>query len=655
MIEQSTVFLPVFLPIFLFDDVRVEPQTFKILKAGSAVPLEPKAFNVLLFLIENRGRLIEKGEILDAIWKETNVTENALTREITKLRKALGDDPKAAKYIQTVHTRGYRFIAAVEVKNGQTTNGSGEKKALVAEERENGFHEAALIVTASPIAVAKEAKPKHGGWRLFSPKALALVGGLGVFFIGAVFFWKTSSETKRPETNNAISSLAVLPFKSLGTGGGDAYLGVEIADALITKLSNSTRLAVRPTTSVLSYTESNQDLAEIGRALKVDYVLSGRIQRPDNHVTVQLVRIRDGAALQTTTFDEKFTDIFQIEDALSAKILNALMVTLHSEEQMRLRKRYTESPQAYEAFLKAHYFMNKATREEIDTGIEYFQQAIALDPKYALAYAGLADCYHRLGNYGVAPADFVPQSRTAIMKALELDDTVAYAHSILGRMAYQYDWDFPKADREYKRARQLQPTLVHQWYASYLLALNRAPEAEIEYRKFADFLPFLPGNFGLAQYFYFMRQDDHAVDLVRKKLEVNPNHPPLRQMLGLIYEQQSRTDEAIAEFQKAIELSHGNYGLGSLGHLYATLGRRSDAQKTLQSLTQQSKQAYVSPYETALVYAGLGQKEKALESLEKAYAERSLPAPFLRFDPRLSHLRKEPSFQDFARSIGLPF
>ncbi len=575
MIEQSTAFRPGLLPIFLFDDVRVEPQTFKLLKAGHAVPLEPKAFNVLLFLIENRGRLIEKGEILDAIWKETHVTENALTREITKLRKALGDDPKAAKYIQTVHTRGYRFIAEVEVENGQATNGSGEKKAVLAEEQENGFQKVAPFVARPPIVAAKEAKPKHGVWRLLSPKALALIGGIGLFLIGAVSLWKTSSETKRPQINNVINSLAVLPFKSLSAGGGDEYLGVEIADALITKLSNSTRLVIRPTTTVLPYTESNQDLAEIGRALKVDYVLSGKIQRPDNHMTVQLVRIRDGVSLQTATFDEQFTDIFQIEDSLSAKVMSALMVTLDSEEQMQWRKRYTESPQAYEAFLKAHYFMNKATKEGIDKGLEHFQQAIALDPKYALAYAGLADCYHKLGNHGVAPAAFVPQSRTAIMKALELDDTVAYAHSILGRMAYQYDWDFPKADREYKRARQLQPTLVHQWYASYLLALNRTPEAEIEYRKFEDFLPFLPGNFGLAQYFYFMRQDDHAVDLVRKKLEMNPNYPPLHQMLGLIYEQQGRTDEAIAEFQKAIELSHGNYGLGSLGHLYATLGEEA--------------------------------------------------------------------------------
>jgi len=651
MTEQSTVFLP----IFLFDDVRVEPQTFKILKAGSAVPLEPKAFNVLLFLIENRGRLIEKGELLDAIWKETNVTENALTREITKLRKTLGDDPKAAKYIQTVHTRGYRFIAEVEVKNGQAANGNGEKKALVAEERENSSVVAMPAVTASPIADPKVIEPQHGLWRSLSPRALALIGGLSVLFIGAMFLWKISGETKRAETTGVVNSLAVLPFKSLSTGGGEEYLGVEIADALITKLSHSTWLAVRPTTSVMNYADSTKNPVDIGRALKVDYVLSGKIQRPDNHVTVQLVRVHDGASLQTATFDEKFTDIFQLEDSLSIKVLNALLVTLDHEEQMRMRKRFTENPQAYEAFLKAHYFMNKATREDNDKALEYFQQAITLDPKYAMAYAGLADGYHRLERYGVHPAEFVPKSRAALIKALELDETVAYAHSILGRMAYQYDWDFPRADREYKRARQLQPTLVHQWYASYLLALNRVPEAEIEYKKFTDLLPFLPANVAFAQYFYFMRQYDRAVDIVRKKIEMNPSLPALHQMLGLVYEQQGRADEAMAEFQKAIELSQGNYGLGSLGHLHATLGRGSEAQKVLQSLVQQSKRAYVSPYETALVYAGLGQKDKALESLQKAYAERSLSAPSLRFDPRLTDLRKEPSFHDFARSIGLAF
>jgi tetratricopeptide (TPR) repeat protein len=270
-----------------------------------------------------------------------------------------------------------------------------------------------------------------------------------------------------------------------------------------------------------------------------------------------------------------------------------------------------------------------------------------------MAYAGLSDSYMRLGRSGKAPADYVPKSRAAVMKALELDETVAYAHSMLGRIAYQYDWDFPRAEREYARARELQPKLVHAWYGTYLLTMNRVAEAEAEQQKFEAFLPFAAG-IGLTQHFYLTGQYDRAVDLINRKLESNPNFAPLHEWLGLAYEQQGRAPQAIEEFQKTIALSNGVEGLGSLGHVYAISGKKEEAQRILQKIDELGRRLYLSPYQKAVVYAGLGESDKALAELEKAYNERSLSPVTLRFDPRLNVLRSEPRFRDFIRHVGLP-
>jgi tetratricopeptide (TPR) repeat protein len=306
--------------------------------------------------------------------------------------------------------------------------------------------------------------------------------------------------------------------------------------------------------------------------------------------------VRDAAPLQTVSFNEKFTNIFQAEDSLSAQLLRALSVTLYNEEKRRFGRRFTQNAAAYQAFLNAHYFMNLATKDGTNKGIASFQQAIAIDPDYAMAYAGMGDCYLRLFRFGTAPGEFVPQGRAAETKAIELDNTVAYAHSLLGYIAFQYDWDFPRAEREYKIARGFDPALVHQWYGFYLLARNRVPEADSEFKKFNDFLPSLVSASAFyGQYFYFRRQNGLAVDQLNKTVAMQPDYPPAHEFLGMVYEQEGRTNEAITEIQKAIDLSGGEYGLGSLGHVYATAGRHNDARNMLQSIAEQSSRTYVSP------------------------------------------------------------
>lgn len=634
--------------VFLFDDVRVEPSKFQVFKAGNAVQIEPKTFSLLLFLIENRGRLVEKDEILNTVWKGTFVTENALAREITKLRKTLRDDPKAARYIQTVHTRGYRFIAEVQHSNGAAEVDTKEDIPVAAEEVQSDFPLRGRV-NSVPTAIPESGRRKSP---LLSRKAAA-VNAVLVILLTAGLLWKQHARLTPPPQARPIFSVGVLPFKISGGGQNDEYLGVEIADSLTNRLSSSKNLSVVPVTTVLHFAGSNQDPKAVGRALNVDFVLYGEIDRAKQHVTTQLIRVRDGVSLLTGNYDEKFNDIFELEDSVSAKVLANLVVTVDHEEMQRLRTRYTENQKAYEAFLMAHYLMSKATKEDELKSIEQFQQAIALDPKYAMAYAGLSDAYMRLGTYGVAPAEFLPPSRAAAMKALELDETVAYAHSMLGRIAYQYDWDFARAGREFARTRELDPKLTHAWFGSYLLVLRRVNEAEAEQQRFEDFLPYIIGTRQI-QHFYFTRQYDRAIDVLNRKLEAKPTFAPLHEWLGLVYEQQGRTSEAIEEFQKAITLSQGIDGVGALGHIYAVSGRVRDAENSLRMLDDLTKKIYVSPYEMAVIYAGLGKQDRALKLIEKAYRERSLLALSVQFDPRLNKLREDLRFQDFMRRTGIP-
>ena len=631
---------------FLFDDIRVEPATFRAFKAGQGIQLEPKALRLLLFLIENRGRLIEKEEILNTIWSGTYVTENALTREIGKLRKLLGDDPKAPKYIQTVHTRGYRFIAELDEASSEESPVIAQAQDGEALARPESFLAPAPAISAAIPPESTTAKRAHS-YRAMTT-AITIVIALGV--ISAIVAWKRRSTIISPPAL-AANSVAVLPFKT--SVPDEEYLGVEIADTLITRLSYGTKLSVSPITAALHYGRMNQDPRTIGSLMKVDYVLYGEIDRTGQRMSTHLVRVQDGVALLDETYDEKFDDIFRLEDSLSAKVLNSLLVTLDHEEKQGLQKRYTENQQAYETFLKAHFFMNKVTRPDTERSIALFRQAIDLDPKYAMAYAGLSDSYMRLGRYGDPPADFLPKSRAAVMKALELDERVPYAHSMLGRIAYQYDWDFSRAEREYARARELDPKLTHAWFGSLLLILNRANEAETEQRKFEQFLPFNPST-SLAQHFYFTGQYDRAVDNLNGKLAASLDTAPLHEWLGLAYEQQSRSQEAIEEFQKAISLSNGVDGLGSLGHLYAMSGKKDEAQKILQKIDEVGKLLYVSPYQKAVIYAALGKTDQALAEIAKAYNQRSLLPTSLRFDRRLNELRGDPRFQDFLRQTGMP-
>jgi DNA-binding winged helix-turn-helix (wHTH) protein/TolB-like protein/Tfp pilus assembly protein PilF len=655
---------------FEFDSFRVDAARRVLWRTDESVPLPPKVFETLLVLLRNSGRVVSKDELMSAVWPDTIVEENNLTQNVSAIRKALGERRDEHRYVVTVPGRGYSFVAEVRQMshlNGDS-NGNGDGDG-------NGHRLAATHATvdaearmATETDAAAETETLRGGRAVRAVsrhgRAQVWAGGLLLLSVAlsaaALLVWpqlRGRTGAGRGGAARPIKSIAVLPFRTLGPGPDGEYAGAGMADALITKLSNNRQVAVRPTGAVLRYVGAAFDPLDAGRELGVDALLDGRVQQAGGRVrvTAQLVRVSDGAPVWAGTFDEKLTDVFALQDSISEQLLESLKVTLNREERDLLRRRFTSSVEAAEANAKGHYFMNKGTREGLNKSIEYFEKAVALDPDYALAYAGMGDSYTRLTNHGVAPDRSILKAREVLLKAVAADDTVAYAHSILGRIAFNCAWDFEEAEREYRQARALDPSMVHQWYAFHLLLAGRTAEADAAITGFAQYQPLLLGSYnGYARYLYFKREYDAALEQVSRTLEMDSDFAAAHEMLGMIYEQKGMRAEAVAEFKKAVELSGGRVGLAALGHAYAASGEKVMAEKSLRELAARAERGYVSPYEAALVYAGLGEHDEAVARMEKALAEGSLRPADARFDPRLDALRAEPKFQDFARRHRLP-
>jgi tetratricopeptide (TPR) repeat protein len=376
-------------------------------------------------------------------------------------------------------------------------------------------------------------------------------------------------------------------------------------------------------------------------------------------ISTELVDTRDNSHLWGEQYNRRVTDLLAIQDEIVKQISGKLRLRLSGDDQRRLTKRYTENTEAYQLYLKGLYYWNKRTEESLKKGSEYFQQAIDIDPNYALAYSGLADSASGLSWYGfVAPQKGLVIAKPAALKALEVDDTLAEAHASLLLLRYELDWDWPAAEAEFRRATGLNPRYAnaHHWYADYLSAMGRHDEAVLEAKRAQELDPLsLIINTWLGRRFYLARQYDRAIEQCRKTIDMDPSFLPAHLHLGLGYEQKKMYKEAIAEFQTAISLSDGSpIYVAAVGHAYATEGRKSEALKVLDQLKELSKRRYVSAYWIAQIYAALGEKEQAFEWLRKAYEERSVWMVYLKVDPGLDPLRSDPRFQELVRRMNFP-
>ncbi len=628
--------------LYEFGAFQLDPSERLLLGAGHPIPITPKAFDLLVVLVERAGHLVDKEELLKAVWPGSFVEEGNLAVTVSALRKALNDDRGQHRYIETVSKRGYRFVADVK-EIGEPERPTGTQPTIEALGADRSRPQLEVATKASPVSLTQ--KPLR--WRFFAATALGLVALL----VALRAIPRHGGVASEGTENQAIHSLAVLPFQTLGARSSDQYLGLGMADALITRLGNTGKIIVRPTSAIQKYAEKQLSPQAAGQEQGVDAVLDGRIQQEADHVrlTVQLIRVRDGVQLWGETFDREFKNIFALEDSLSERVAQSIRLKLTGEETRRFTKRSTERPDAYEAYVKGRYFWNKRTDKGLKKGLEYFRQAIAIDPSFADAYVGVADSYSMLGLYAILPPkEAFPAAKEAAKRALGMDDGLAAAHATLGFIHFYFDWNSSDAISEFRRALADNPNyaMAHSWYGENLAALGRFQEAAAEAQIALEDDPLsliIGSNAGWT--LSLAGKGDQAIEILKKAIEIDPSFPRTHYRLGRAYEQKKLYSMAISELQQAVNLSGGDSCYkGSLGHAYAVSGKADQARQVLQDLESRTRLAYTPAYAIALIYAGLGENDHSIKWLQRAFDDRSTSIAFLKLDPELTGLHGDPRF-----------
>ncbi len=637
--------------LYEFGPFRIDTGQRLLIRNEKVVAVTPKVFDTLLVLVERAGRVVEKSELMNALWPDTFVEESNLTFNISTLRKTLGKNSEDGQYIETIPGRGYRFVATIREV---TTEPAGS--AVVEDNR----LQAATKERKKMGQTTRETSGlrKRPWWKVYQ-KSLWIFLVLCGLVIGFAFTWIWQAQTRAQEAVR-IGSIAVLPLKQLGTEKDQDYLGAGIADSLIIRLNKLGKFAVRPTSSVLKYAAPGQDPKLAGRELKVDAVLDGRFQRMADkiRVTLQLLRISDGATLWADEFEENFSNIFTMQDSIAEKMVKTLSLELSGEEKTRLAKRYTENPEAYQLYLRGRYFWNKRTGESIKKSISYFNQAITKDPNYALAYDGLADAYYILGAYGALPTkEFTSKAKAAALRALQTDATLSQALTTLAAITSSYDWDWLEADRQFKRAFESNPNYAtaHQWYAEHLARTGHLQEAIAEARRAEELDPASPLTSGIVgTTLYRSRQYGPAIEQLEKTLDMDPDFASTHLHLGMAYAQTRKYEKTLAHFERLGSLWRSNPQLlAVLGYGCALAGERGRAEQILDGLNDLSKREYVSPLGIALIYIGLDEKDQAFSWIERAYEDRVFWLGYLKVEPFFDPLRSDPRFAGLLKRMGL--
>lgn len=479
---------------------------------------------------------------------------------------------------------------------------------------------------------------------------------------------RNTQVVRRARSRARLDSLAILPLINLSGDPETDYLSDGITESLINNLSRLPKLRVMARSTVFRYkTRTTSGLRAdepdpilVGRDLNVRAVLIGRIIQRDDNVIIkaELVDTSDGSHLWGGQVNRKMNAIFNIEEEIAKEISEHLRLKLTGAQKKRLTRRYTENTEAYQLYLKGRYHWNKRTQEGIKKGAEYFEQAITLDGNYALAYAGLADCYNLLSSYSAMPprTAFLRAKATA-MKALKLDENLAEARASLAHIRFWYEWDWPNTEREFKQSIELNPgyATAHLWYSLYLAAVDRMAEAIDEIKRAQELDPLsLVINFNVARVLYFARKFDEAAEQCLKALEMYPNFPVGHRRLGQIYEQKGMYAEAIKELEKALALAEEDTETMSvMAHVYAAWGRKTDAEVSLEVLNELSKRLYVSPYSIARIHMGLGQRDEAFAWLEKTYQERHGILVYLKVECAFDDIRDDPRYFDLLQRMNL--
>jgi TolB-like protein/DNA-binding winged helix-turn-helix (wHTH) protein/tetratricopeptide (TPR) repeat protein len=664
-----------------FGPFQLVPEERLLRCNGGAVALSPKDMDLLLVLVESRGRLLQKDELMKHLWPESFVEEANLSHHVFMVRKALNDHEDGVIYIETVPKHGYRFVvpvrqvreeeeAATIARRQSSSSGDGhaDENLLQIPDRLTSDSERKLGISSKPASQETLANQESLARRrrLTGTVALSLLAVLLAAL--AMTFIPTQgrrwgSQKQRLTTLPAIQSLAVLPLANLTGDPEQEYFVDGMTEALISQLGKIGALRVISRTSAMHYKGSRKRLPEIAKELDIQAVLEGSVQRSGNQVriTVQLIEAMSDRHLWSDSYDGEMDKVLTLQSKVAADVAEEIKIAVTREQRSRLTETRPVDPEAYEAFLLGHHHMRKRTSEGLGNALKFFQRAVEKDPNYAPAYAGLADVYDLMCGYLLlAPREAYPKARAAAIAALKIDNQLAEAHVALAKIKARYDLDWEEARKEFLRGIELNPSYAegHAWYGQFYLGATGQHDkaiAESEHARRLDPLS-LSINLNLGTSLWWADKHDRAIEQMHRTLEIDPNFSLGHSILGQIYVSKGLFEDAIEELQKAVKYSKGELVtayLANLGYAYAASGRQPEARKALDSLLQLSRKQYVPAISIAEVYAGLGDKAQALEWLEQAYEERSRIFFVLKVDPTWDSLREEPKFQDLVRRIGL--
>ena len=629
--------------IYAFENFQLDPSRKLLLRLpdGDPVSLTNKAFNVLALLVENSGKLITKDVLMAKVWQDSFVEEANLTQTISVLRKILGENPNQHRFIVTETGKGYRFVARVRTLNGDQEAG----------QKDLGSVELPQNTGAAP-------RRRYRASSLF-----AFTGILVVFLIAGGFYFWNGSQTQSPAPSSAkeVKTLAVLPFRSIEPDGEDQILGIGMTDAVITKLSLIKSVVVRQIKSVIRYADATPDAAKVGREINVDAVLEGNIQKANGRirVSVRLFRVSDGALLWAENFDERETDIFALQDSIAEKVAKSLSLGLNADEHAKLKHRYTENVEAYQLYNRARFFWNSRTGIDLWRSLALYEQAIAKDENYALAYASLAECYVLLQFFSQnQEKHYFPKAKESAEKALSLDPNIVEAHTALALYKQLYEWDWEGAEHAFKRAISVNPNYAtaHQWYGEFLALMGRTEESIAEVEKAVELDPTsLSTNTARAVPYLAAERYAEAIEKLRPALELDKNFSLALLYMGRSYDGMGDHKEAIAQYQKSMQnpAGGGPFFTTAVINSLAKDGQRKDAEETLNKLLELAERQSVSNYVLARGLASLGYKEKAYEKLEKAFLQRDGLMTALKTDRNFDEMRGEARFQEILKKMRL--
>ena len=662
-------FLSIAMPSYRFLDFELSEGEFFLSRGGQRVALEPKALRVLMLLVTRAGHLVDKRELLESVWPNSFVEENTLTRTIAILRRELGDSSRDSKIIETVPTRGYRFIAPVTpIEEGHRTATSSAEVLTVLTNRQNiasapgGSSPPASLrpvdkqqdQTAEKVTVAEVAR----GQRNWHARQWLLVGAASFLVLVAVTTYVLSRSRRADAKVPKITSIAVLPLKNLSGDPAQEYFADGMTEELIGRLSMIRGLRVISRTSVMQFKDTHLSAPEIAYQLGVDALVEGSVTRGVNRIRVhaQLIRGSTDEHFWSESYDRELGDALTLESDVAQSIAQKVEVTVTGEELARLVTARSVSPEVYESYLKGLAAKGNS-RAEVEKQIAWFDEAIRKDPTFAPSYVGLAGAYTNLGTVfvGAPPAETRPKVISAAKKALELDPGLADAHVELASI-YMRQWKWAEAEAEYRRALDLNPNdaVAHEGFSDWLLCHGRTDEALAWARRARDLDPLGNSGHAIGWTLFNAHRYDEAIREFRDVLTVRPDDRLPLWPLGWALIGNHQAEKAIPELEEAVSVTNRSPGvISALIWAYAHAGRRADALRLLGELKKRQQTGYVPAGAFVHAYLGLGDNDEAFTWFERAYREQSNILIYIKVFPLYDPLRGDPRFQDLLRRVGL--